>query len=241
MKTLSYDLHIHSCLSPCGEDEMTPANIIGMAKLIGLDIIALTDHNTCRNCKATMHFGKEEGIIVIPGMELTTIEEVHVVCLFPTLKDAMAFDSYVYERLIKIENQEKIFGHQLEMNEKDEIVRSEPYLLINATSIAFSETYDLVKSFHGITFPAHIDKSSNSLISNLGFIPEDSSFTCVELRDLENLHSFQKIHPYLKECRIITNSDAHQLIDLNEAIHTLHTKNESIEEILKALETPPLL
>ncbi|MDD5934941.1 MAG: PHP domain-containing protein, partial [Clostridiales bacterium] len=82
MKTLNYDLHLHSCLSPCGDNDMTPANIVGMAKLKGLDVIAVTDHNSCRNCAPTMQLGEEKGVLVLPGMELTTQEEVHVVCLF---------------------------------------------------------------------------------------------------------------------------------------------------------------
>jgi len=87
METLSYDLHIHSCLSPCGDDTMSPANIIGMASLIGLDVLALTDHNSCKNCAPTISLGQSAGILVIPGMELTTIEEVHVICLFYNLED----------------------------------------------------------------------------------------------------------------------------------------------------------
>lgn len=238
MKTLSYDLHIHSCLSPCGDDDMTPANIIGMAQLIGLDVIALTDHNTCKNCGPIMTHGKNAGITVIPGMELTTSEEVHVLCLFPTLEKALAFDSYVYSKLMKIENQEDIFGHQYLYNEDDKQISSEKYLLINATEISFSEVYNLVKSYQGIMIPAHIDKMANSLLSNLGFISEDNCFTCVELKNMSNLHSIQKQHPYVNSCRVITNSDAHGLMQLNEPINTIHVKDNSIPEILKTLETP---
>ena len=91
MIPLYYDLHIHSCLSPCGDDDMTPANLVGMAAVKGLDVIALTDHNSCKNCPAAMYHGANYGVTVIPGMELTTEEEVHVICLFPTLKDALAY------------------------------------------------------------------------------------------------------------------------------------------------------
>ena len=86
MIPLFYDLHIHSCLSPCGDDDMTPANLVGMAAVKGLDVIALTDHNSCRNCPAALYHGKNYGVTVIPGMELTTAEEVHVICLFPHWK-----------------------------------------------------------------------------------------------------------------------------------------------------------
>ena len=119
MIPLFYDLHIHSCLSPCGDDDMTPANLVGMAAVKGLDVIALTDHNSCWNCPAALYHGKNYGVTVIPGMELTTAEEVHVICLFPTLEDALAFDAYVYERLLPVPNREDIFGKQQIMDKKE--------------------------------------------------------------------------------------------------------------------------
>ena len=119
MTDLYYDLHIHSCLSPCGDNDMTPANIAGMAHVKGLDIIALTDHNACRNAPYVMKAAQAYGITVIPGMELTTSEEAHVVCLFPDIEAALAFDAFVYERLQKVENRKDIFGDQLIMNEEE--------------------------------------------------------------------------------------------------------------------------
>ena len=101
---LNYDFHLHSCLSPCGDNDMTPYNLVNMAKIMGLDAIALTDHNTCLNCEAAMKVGKEAGVLVIPGMELCTDEEVHVVCLFPQLENALAFSEYVRERIPPVEN-----------------------------------------------------------------------------------------------------------------------------------------
>ena len=166
MLSLSYDLHIHSCLSPCGDDDMTPANIAGMASLIGLDIIAVTDHNSCKNCPAVMEACKEYGITVIPGMELTTSEEVHVVCLFESLTDAMAFDSYVSSQLIPFPNKKEIFGNQFLLNSRDELIGEEKNLLINATNISFDEVYELTKAYHGVMIPAHIDKNSTSLKKN---------------------------------------------------------------------------
>ena len=121
---LYYDLHINSSLSPCGDNDMTPNNIVNMAKLNELDIIAVTDHNTCRNCSAAIKVGEEVGLTVVPGMELTTSEDIHVVCLFPDLESAEKFDKYVYERLMKIPNEADIFGHQYVMNENDEIATS---------------------------------------------------------------------------------------------------------------------
>lgn len=233
---LAYDLHIHSCLSPCGDMDMTPANIVGMAALKGLDVIALTDHNTCRNCDAAMKLGEEYGVLVIPGMELTTEEEVHVVCLFPTLEQALGFDAYVYEHLQRIKNKPEIFGRQVKMNEEEEELYEEPFLLINATDISFDKTFMAVKRYGGVMIPAHIDKKANSLIANLGFVPAGSEFRCVELKDISREGELKGSFPYLKECNVICDSDAHYLADINERLHYLEVDKKSISDILEALE-----
>jgi 3',5'-nucleoside bisphosphate phosphatase len=237
MIPLTYDLHLHSCLSPCGDDDMTPNNIVNMAALKELNVIALTDHNSSKNCPAFMKVAEEMGIIAIPGMELCTMEEVHIVCLFPTLEDAMRFDEYIYKSLIPFHNKESIFGKQQIYNEKDEVIGSEPNLLINATTISFDQVYDLMQEFHGIMIPAHIDKNSNSLLSNLGFIPPDSRFTCIELKDINNLSSLKEVNPYLNKCNIVCNSDAHYLEHINEPVNFLYSESKEIVDILKALET----
>lgn len=240
---LSYDLHIHSCLSPCGDMDMTPNNIAGMAMIKELNIIALTDHNTARNAPALIKAAEQFGIIVLPGMELMTEEEVHVVCLFSETEDALAFDSYVYDRLLKIKNKPDIFGPQILMNENDEPVGEEEYLLINATRIPFDGVYDAVTAHNGIMIPAHLDKSTTSLISNLGMIPPDSKFTCAEVKDLTKLHGLLHAHPYLENCRIISDSDAHYLEDISEPVHTLAFPNDhpTKREILDVLVGVPVL
>jgi PHP family Zn ribbon phosphoesterase len=235
MQSLYYDFHIHSCLSPCGDDDMTPGNLVAMAKIKGLDVIALTDHNSCLNCPAALHHGEQHDIIVIPGMELCTSEEVHVVCLFPDLSSALAFDKYVYERLLPIENNEQIFGKQQILDKDDNQIGSARNLLINATDISFDDAFHLVESFGGVAFPAHINKSSTSLLSNLGFIPPDSVFKSAEVKNMEDLHELQQNHPYLLECNILFNSDAHYLENINEPIHTLLTQSSSIADILQTI------
>ena len=117
-----YDLHIHSCLSPCGDNDSTPNNIAGMATLCGLNIVALTDHNTCKNCPAFFAAAKKYGIIPIAGMELTTSEDIHVVCLFEELSDALLFDAFVENNRIKVKNRPDIFGEQIVLDENDEPV-----------------------------------------------------------------------------------------------------------------------
>lgn len=235
MTELAYDLHIHSCLSPCGDDDMTPANIAGMAALKGLDAVALTDHNSCKNCPAFLAAAKEYGIIGIPGMELTTSEEVHAVCLFLELYQAMEFDRFVYSRLIKVKNRPEIFGKQQIYDENDSVYGEESCLLINAVNLSFEGLWEKAASYGGVMFPAHIDKNSNSLIANLGFIPPDSSFQTVELKDMKKLHSLKREHPYLEHCRIISNSDAHYLEHINERGFTLPAAERSAKAVVDTL------
>ena len=235
MIPLHYDLHLHSCLSPCGDNESTPGNIVGMAAIKGLDVIALTDHNTCKNCKATMAIGEQFGITVIPGMELTTSEEVHVLCLFYTLEDAMKFDAFIEPRILNIPNNPSVFGDQFICDENDEVCGSFPTLLISATDISFDKVDDYVAKFNGVMIPAHIDKNSFSLMSNLGFVPPDSDFKCFELADMSNLHKLQNSNPYLKNCNVITDSDAHYLENINEAVNTLYAESKSIKDVLDSL------
>lgn len=235
MIPLFYDLHIHSCLSPCGDDDMTPANLTGMAAVKGLDVIALTDHNSCANCPAAIYHGKNYGVTVIPGMELTTAEEVHVICLFPTLDAAMEFDRIVYGCLLPVPNQEGIFGKQQIMNEQDEVVGIKEHLLINATTISFDEAFSLTESFNGIAYPAHVDKSSNSVISNLGFVPPESTFTCAEFHDFGNLHRLRREHSYFEKCNVICCSDAHYLVDIHEPDHQILAESRRIPDILCSL------
>lgn len=237
MLKLPYDLHIHSCLSPCGDADMTPNNIAGMAAVKGLRIIALADHNTARNAPALLKAAEQYDLIALPGMELTTQEEVHVLCLFAELEQALAFDACVYGRLFKVKNKKEVFGEQLVMNENDEVTGEEEYFLTNATDIPFGETDGLVKSYGGIAIPAHIDKDTTSLLSNLGFIPPDAAFTCAEVRRAERLPELLEQNPYLRNCRIIHDSDAHYLGDISEPEHFLEfeTDHPSRADVLAAL------
>lgn len=236
MLTLSYDLHIHSCLSPCGDNESTPANIVGMAYVKGLDVIALTDHNSAKNCPAAKEVADNYGITFISGMELTTAEEVHVVCLFDTLDKALDFDKYVAEHIIPVENNPKIFGDQLVMDSDDNVIGTEKNLLINATDIGFIEAFGLVESFGGLAIPAHIDKQTTSVLSNLGYIPPECTFKTIELKNMENLAELRKLHPYLETCRAITDSDAHYLEQISEPKNFLHAESKTASAVIDALK-----
>lgn len=215
---------------------MTPAAIAGNAALNGLQVIALTDHNSCKNCEPFLKACEFYGLVGLPGMELTTSEEAHVVCLFENLPDAMRFDAYVYEHLMDIKNEEAIFGKQQIMNEDDEELGRVEKLLINATDIDFESVYELVKSYNGIMIPAHLDKSTTSLISQLGFVPPDSKFRTAEVKDMSKLHMLRKTNPYLENCKIITSSDAHYIKDINPAVNTLLVKEVSAAGVIEALK-----
>lgn len=214
---------------------MTPGNIVGMAALKGLDVIALTDHNSCKNCPAFLAIAEQFGVMAIPGMEINTSEEVHAVCLFPTLEQAMAFDLYVYERLMPFPNNEEVFGKQQIYSEEDAWVGTEPLLLINSVDISFDDLWELTDAYGGVMFPAHIEKSANSLLSNLGFVPPDSKFQTAELKDLKKLHEVRKGNPYLEQCRIISNSDAHYLEDIQEPRLTIPVREKSVEAVIQYL------
>lgn len=232
-----YDLHLHSCLSPCGDMDMTPNNLVNMAKLLGLDVIALTDHNTSLNCEAAMKVGEAVGILVIPGMELTTAEDIHAVCLFPTLEKALAFSEYVDNNRIKIKNKTQIYGRQVIMNEDDEEVGEIEHLLLPASFITITEAYEKAKEFGGICYPAHIDRDSLSILSVLGEIDPACGFKTAELADLSKLDTLKEQHPILNTLHIVNCSDAHYLENMREAQNTLELPALTREAVLAALDS----
>ena len=210
MKKYYYDLHIHSSLSPCGDADSTPNNIAGMATISELDIVALTDHNTCKNCPAFFSAAEKYGIIPIAGMELTSAEDIHVVCLFETLEDALKFDDFVYTKRILVKNRPEFFGEQHILNENEEIIGTEEYLLSNATTLSLEEVLPLAKEFGGVAYPAHIDREANGIVAILGTIPEDTQYKLFELNDGEKISEMSERYGIPKE-NFIISSDAHSL------------------------------
>lgn len=235
MKPVYYDLHIHSCLSPCADPDMTPNNIMNMAIIKELDMIALTDHNSCKNCPALLEAAKNSDLTVIPGMELTTAEEVHVVCLFPTLENAMAFDAYVYERLMDVQNVPEIFGEQTLMNAQDEPVGQVEKLLVNATTIEISDVPALVAEYGGVCFPAHIDRSSNSVLSNLGYIPPECGFRTVEVYRPDTFFADGAHSEYKQAYHILTDSDAHYLEHIAERERCIHLEQPGFDGLAERI------
>ena len=229
-----FDLHIHSCLSPCADDDMTPQNIARMAALAGYDIIAVADHNSTRNCKAVAEAAGQAGILAVPAMELSTREEVHILCLLPDLDAAESLGRYVHTKLPDIKNRADIFGRQLCMDARDRITGEEEKLLISGADIGVYEVYDLVKSYGGTVIPAHVDRHSFSLLSNLGFYDPAMPFPAIELTANCDVPAFQREHqialPYL------VNSDAHTLAQMPDPKRKIRLNCLSAKEIIRAIE-----
>ena len=229
------DLHIHSAISPCADNDMTPNNIVNMAVLCGLDIIAITDHNSIGNVKAAMKVAEELPVTVVPGMELQTVEEAHFVCLFPTLSIAEQFDEWLMPYKSKISNRPEIFGDQLYLDENDEIIKHEESLLVAAASCSIYDAAPKVREFGGVIIPAHVDKSSFSIISNLGTVPDDLGFTYVEISKNVTKEEALLTYPYLEKYGIITSSDSHYLDTFYEKQNPIDLPEPTSDALVKKL------
>jgi len=223
-----YDLHIHSCLSPCASDDMTPASIAGMASLKQLSFIALTDHNCGRNLPAMARAAEEYGLIFRPGIEATTSEGVHVLPYFRDVRAALEFGDMVYASLPDIANRPEIFGRQIVMNENDEPVCELPKLLLQAAPFSIEEIVRRAQEAGGCAIPAHVNRTSFSVLSNLGFMPP-GLFRAAEVSpDLP-------CPPLDDALYIFHSSDAHQLGDISEPrnlLSNIHNPSEFVDFIL---------
>lgn len=223
MGGFAVDLHLHSCLSPCGDELMTPNNLVKMATLKGLDLIAVTDHNTARQLPAVSIIAKALGIALLPGLELTTREEVHLLAYFKTVETALAFSEAVYPFLPPIQNKPAFFGPQTLLDDDDEPVDEEPRLLISALDLSLTELTERIRAMGGLAIPAHINRGSNGLLNALGFLPPAPVFpvleTCAAL----------PCPPLPPNARLTHSSDAHRLEDIAERTFFLELPECSAE------------
>ncbi len=226
---ITYDLHIHSALSPCADDQMTPANIVGWAKLGEIDAVAIADHNAIANVKVAMNIGDAYGVVVVPAMELQTAEDIHVLCLFDSFENLQSFYNCI--DFADIQNRAEIFGEQWIMDEDDNVVATEPRMLLMASGISVEDVTSLANKFDGIAIPAHIDREENGMVAILGTVTDD--FSVVELSPTAT----DDIHHHCANRNIITDSDAHVLEDIGKAHGSLDVDELSAKGILKALRS----
>lgn len=228
--TLYVDLHIHSCLSPCGDADMTPNNIANMAKIKGLDVIAVTDHNTVGNLRAVAEVAEECGLLFLPGVEVTCREEVHILAYFPDVPSAEAFGAWLYEQMPPLPNSPDFFGQQLLMNAQDEIIGEEPRMLAQASTVNIHELEAQVRQMGGVCVPAHINRPSNGILGVLGMLPMDVTFPSLEV----NLRVEMPPIP-LEMHLVLRASDAHQLEDIAEQEFALEVADHSVEAVFAAI------
>lgn len=205
---VKYDFHIHTALSPCALEEMTPNNIVNMAIISDLQAIAITDHNSAGNVESVLAVAEKNGLIVLPGIEVETREEIHVVCLFSSLDSVYKMQQFIYDHLPKLKNKPKVLGNQVLMDSEDEVIGEESRLLSFATSLTFEEVIDLTWSIGGIAIPAHIDRPSYSVISNLGMLPINDKLYFLEVSQYADYSNYCEKY---KMYHVIQSSDAHEL------------------------------
>ncbi len=232
LRPFKADLHVHTCLSPCAELDMTPTGILTSANKKELDILGICDHNSSENSMAVMIAAKKMNITVIPGMEVTSQEEVHVLAFFDDIGNALKLQEYVYRNLPG-ENDEEAFGIQVIVNEREEVLGFNDKLLIGATTIPLEEVIRLIHSFDGISIASHIDRESFSIIGQLGFIPENLGLDALEISPRVNYEEAKK--NYTDNYPITSSSDAHYPDDIGKSFTDFLLEAGTVAEIKKAL------
>lgn len=235
MKTFRADLHIHTVLSPCGDLEMSPGNIVKEAERKGLDIIGITDHNTTRHCRLVKRLAEEKGIFVMTGSEVTTKEEVHCLVFFENDEKLNLLQEYLDENLPGMLNVPEIFGEQLQVDENEIIVYEEKKLLANAIGKSLNEVEKFVHSMNGIFIPAHIDRMKNSIYSQLGFLPENLKADALEVSKATTIEKFSGSHPEILEFALTRSSDSHFPGSIGIVTTTFELMEKSFSEIRMAL------
>jgi PHP family Zn ribbon phosphoesterase len=232
LKTYKADLHIHTCLSPCADVEMSPRRIAEEAQKNHLEILGVCDHNSAENAAAVAEAAGRLGIRVIPGLEITSREEVHVLALFEEMEAALSMQAEVYAHLTG-DNDETVFGPQVIADAEDNVVGFCPKLLLNAASLPLEGVVDHIRSRNGLAIAAHVDRESFGLMGQLGFIPERLTLDALEISPhlsmAEARERYGPAHP------LIRSSDAHALRDIGRASTSFALETPAIEEIRMAL------
>lgn len=229
MTALAVDLHIHSCLSPCADDDMTPCDIAAMAALKGLAAISVCDHNACLNARACARAAGRQGLVFVPGVEATTAEEIHALCYFPDIAGLEDFCALLQSRQPYMANRPDLFGGQIIMDESDGVTGTCPRWLGQATDLALEEMEREALARGGVLVPAHIDRPSQSLLAHLGFIPPG-----LKARTMEVTGEFA----LPAGVRAIRSSDAHTLGRILEPGYPLQVEAADAGGVVEALRRP---
>lgn len=230
------DLHIHSVLSPCGDLDMSPVRIIQVAKSKNLDIIGITDHNSTLHADVMIELGKKKGIVVFPGVEINTREEVHCLAFFENAENTVKFQEYLDQNMPGFKNKPERFGHQIQVNEQEEILMEVENLLIAGLTVGIEEVEKKVHELSGVFIPAHVDRPMNGIYAQIGFIPEDLKVDAIEVSAAVNFSEFLEKRKELKGATIITNSDAHYPDQIGQAITEFYMEEPTFKEWEKALK-----
>ena len=235
LKKITADLHIHTCLSPCGDIDMIPEMIVAKARSKGLDVIGICDHNSSENVIAVKKVGERRKLKVLGGMEVTSKEEVHVLALFDDEKDLNKLQKIVYENL-NGENDEELFGYQLIVDEKNEIIDLNKKLLIGAADLTIDEIVELIHSMNGLAIASHVDRERFSLIGQLGFVPEGLELDGLELSPRYMSEKKKLDFPLASGYPLVTFSDAHYPNDIGKTSTTFLLDDITVSELKKALK-----
>ncbi len=235
MDTFKGDLHIHTTLSPCGNLQMSPATILQRASAAGIQLLGITDHNSTRQAPLLMAMGKEHDILVLGGAELCSKEEVHCLALMPCLEHLDALQKYIDSHLPAISNQPAYFGYQVQVDEDENISYEEERLLLTALDQSVHEIAEQVHALGGLFIPAHIDRPSYSLMSQLGFVPDSLPYDALELSGQVQRSAFLQQHPELRQASFVQSSDAHHPDSIGAVCSHFRMQELSFEELRLAL------
>ena len=235
MKIYKADLHIHSCLSPCGDLDMSPRAIVEKSIEKGMDIIAVCDHNSAENVGAAMRWGSQKGLYVLPGIEVSSREEVHSLAIFESEEQALQMQELIYRHL-RGTNRPEVFGDQVVANEFDEVEGFNDRLLIAATELGLEEIVRQVHTLGGVSIASHVDRESFSILGQLGFIPQHLELDALEISRNTGVDSARKAIKEAMEFTLVTFSDAHFLEDIGKAYTSFMLDAPTLGEIRMALK-----
>lgn len=230
------DLHIHTSLSPCSDTwRMTPRAIVERAKGLELGMIAICDHNSMRNVEAVQKAAQGSRLVVLPGMEITSSEEVHILGIFQALETAWAMQAFVDENLPG-ENIPEIFGYQVIMDENDEIVGSEDRLLAGATTLNVEEVVEAIHRFGGLAIASHVDREGFGIIGQLGWVPDTLQLDALEVSWAMTRPEARERFPQISKWPLLRSSDAHTPEEMGRASTRLLVSRGGWEELKMALK-----